>query len=125
MITLICGLPNAGKTTYSQRFSPCIHLDDCDEPRLSTFAAAVAAVDGDVWAEGVCNSAKSRKGFLRRLRHRPDRKVCVWLDTPLEVCLEREEGYRRRPADMVYRHAQMFEPPTLEEGWDEIIIVRP
>ena len=27
-ITLICGLPNAGKTTYSRQFENVIHLDD-------------------------------------------------------------------------------------------------
>ena len=125
MITLICGLPNAGKTTYSQRYDNVIHFDDCPLPRNEIFESKVAQSQGDVYAEGICNSKKSRGMFLKAIAHRTDKKVCIWIDTPLKVCLEREKAYRKRPLSMVEQHAKRFEPPTLDEGWDEIIIVKP
>lgn len=124
MITLICGLPNAGKTTYSSQFDNAIHFDDCKMPRQQIFEKMVAESTGDVYAEGVCNSKRSRGMFLKAISHRTDKKVCIWIDTPLEVCIERENNFRRRPIGMVLEHARRFQPPTLDEGWDEIIVVR-
>ena len=121
MITLICGLPNAGKTTFSNRFDNVIHRDECDGLNRIEFERKVAETEGDVYADAVCNSRQSRAGFLDSVRHRTDKKVCIWIDTPLEVCIERENAYRKRPTSMVIEHARRFEPPTLDEGWDEII----
>ena len=121
MITLICGLPNAGKTTYSNQFENVIHLDDCPRPRRENFERLAAETDGDVYAEGVCNSRRNRRRFLNAISKRTDKKVCIWIDTPLEVCLEREAAFRKRSASMVRQHANRLEPPSLDEGWDEII----
>lgn len=121
MVTLICGLPNAGKTTYSKHFENVVHFDECPQPRHKIFEEIVAKAEGDVVAEGVCNSKRSRAMFLHAIRHKDERKVCIWIDTPLEECIRRENAYRKRPVSMVEEHGRRFEPPTYEEGWDEII----
>ena len=124
MITLICGLPNAGKTTYSQRYDNVIHLDDCERPKRKHFEKLVAESVGDIVAEGVCNSVSNRRKFLKAIKHKPDKKVCILLDTPIAVCIERENNYRQRPASMIEQHVKHLELPTLAEGWDEIIIIK-
>ena len=121
MITLICGLPNAGKTTYSARYKNVVHFDECPMPRHVIFEHIVAKAEGDICAEGICNSKKSRESFLRAIAHKKERKVCIWIDTPLEECIRREKAFRKRPITMVEAHHSRFQPPTYEEGWDEII----
>lgn len=125
MLTLICGLPNAGKTTYSSRYDDVIHFDDVSRKgdQFANCNKMASEVDGDVVVEGVYNSARRRKELLVGCKHQ-DKKVCIWLDTSLEECLKREANYRKRPLIMVSSHHKNFEPPTLNEGWDEIIVVK-
>ena len=52
------------------------------------------------------------------------KNTCIWLDTPLEICLDRERNGRKRSDHLVIWANDEFEPPTLDEGWDEIIIIR-
>lgn len=122
MMTLICGIPNAGKTTYSSRYESVIHFDDFHNS-FEKCNKAVARVSGDVCVEGVYNSVRRRKELLEACGHQ-DRKVCIWIDTPYEECLRRERSYRKRSCGIVHAHYKGFEPPTLAEGWDEIIIKR-
>lgn len=124
MLTLICGIPNAGKTTLSTQYAHVIHLDDLDGrthyDQCNRFASLY---QGDVCVEGVYNRVRQRRELLEACKHQSP-KVCIWLDTPLEECLEREKNYRKRPLAIVHAHHNAFEPPTLEEGWDEIIIIK-
>lgn len=125
MITLICGLPNAGKTTYSSSHANVIHFDEASRngDQFVNCNRTASKVQGDVCVEGIYNSARRRKQLLEACKHQ-DRKVCIWLDTPLEECIEREKSYRKRPTGIVHAHYWSFEPPTLDEGWDEIIVIK-
>lgn len=123
---LITGLPNAGKTTFSKKFNSVTHYDDykgrtnAECYKLCNRAAA-RSEDDLLVVEGVYYSADQRKELLRHVQDRLV-KICIWLDTPPEECLKREN--RGRPHLMIETHVQKFEPPTLDEGWDLIIIVR-
>lgn len=127
-MVLIVGIPNSGKTTYSHHFDNVIHFDKIPHinpnEQYQKCNALAAQADGNVVVEGVYNSQRRRVEFLEAVKHKEGKKVCIWLDTPLEVCLEREQNFRKRPLEMVLQHAKRFEPPTLDEGWDEIIIIR-
>lgn len=112
------GLPNAGKTTYSSRYAHVIHLDDCKKPKFDNCNKAVSETDGNVVVEGIYNTKYRRKALLEAVEGKNCRKVCVWLDTPREECEKRENRGRN-----VIRYA-LIEPPTYDEGWDEIIIER-
>lgn len=51
----------------------------------------------------------------------------IYVETPLELCLERNRQRtpdRRIPDDLITRHHVRFEPPTLEEGFAQIIRVK-
>ena len=107
---MVCGLPNAGKTTYSKRFQNVVHYDDYAHlpkaERDSIFRAASCV-------EGIFNS---RRGRMSVLDGRSG--TCIWIDTPAEVCASRGND------TTVWCHAAMFEPPTYDEGWSDIWIVR-
>ena len=113
-LTLIIGLPNAGKTTYSARFDNAYHRDGMTQEVLTE----VIQKDGVV-IEGLFERREERKRILV-MAARPCR--CIWIDTPIDVCMKRET--RGRKGGFFAFHNHLFEPPTLDEGWDEIIIVR-
>ena len=113
MMILVCGMPRAGKTTYSKRFKdiPVVHADECH-----TFSNLLKTIKRheDVVVDGIFHEPFNRKSLLQ---HRPNEySKCIWLDTPIEVRKSRQ-GY----STFSPRH---FKPPTFEEGWDEIIIIR-
>lgn len=116
-MTLICGLPNAGKTTYSQRYPDVIHLDDFPRNKFLNCNAFVSTQD-DCVVEGIYN-LRCRRLKLLEAYHGNAPRICIWIDTPLDVCIQRES--RGRPQSVV---KSPFQPPTLDEGWDEIRIVR-
>ena len=112
MLTLICGHSRAGKTTYSQRFDNVIHLDDVHS--TSKVISRIRDVVGDVVVEGIYYSPRERKELLSAYKGKGTR--CICLDTPKEI---REERMGR-----IIKHDYPFRIPTLDEGWDEIIIIR-
>lgn len=126
MLTLICGLPNAGKTTYSKRYLSVIHFDNITyksaDDHFQRCNSIAAEMEGDVCVEGVYNTRKRRQQLLEAVRPKQDKCVCVWVDTPKWTCIAREN--RGRSPSLVISQAKDFEPPTPDEGWDEIIIVR-
>lgn len=119
MLTLICGIPNAGKTTFSAKYGNVIHLDDFSG-LVAQCNRTAAKVVGDVCVEGVYGTAESRRCLLQACQHQTP-KICIWLDTDVDTCRDREKHYRKRTTTLVTIHHKRFEPPTLDEGWDEII----
>ena len=116
---LICGLPNSGKSTYSQRFENVIHLDDFPRSKFLNCNKYVSETDGGVTVEGIYNLKCRRMKLLESCRDSSP-KVCYWLDTPYEVCVRREAEGRQRQGVI---ENSLIEPPTLDEGWDEIITI--
>lgn len=113
MLTLICGLPRAGKTTYSMRYDgtrEVLHLDQRGYVRTQKKVRAL----GDVVVEGTYNDAYQRIALVQA--YTGDFKECIWLDTPIEIKKTRE-GYSQCCE-------LPFEPPTYDEGWDNIIVIK-
>lgn len=117
---VIIGLPNAGKTTYSNRFTDVLHYDDISKYSRAEREDIYRSFQGNC-IEGIYNSKQSRERLLSCLEDN-SRKVCVWIDTPEDECIRREN--RGRDSHLVKSHAKTFEPPTLDEGWDEIITIK-
>lgn len=113
MLILICGIPNAGKTTFSRHFENVLHVDDYHMDYCNKLASQA---EGDVCIEGIYNAAWQRKKLIQACINQSP-KVCIWLDTPLEVCTEREN--RGRPL-IIFNHNKM-EIPSMAEGWNIII----
>lgn len=123
MLLLICGIPNAGKTTYSKRYDNVIHLDDMvGSNKFGQCNRIASAADGDAVVEGVYITKHRRKELLEACADKSP-KICVWLDAPLEECIRRERNYRKRPAFVVTSNHEMSQIPSLDEGWDKTVIV--
>lgn len=121
-VILICGIPNAGKTTYSKRYSNVIHYDEIPLVPHKRYEKIIElAKEGGAVIEGMYDESFRRAELVSAL---DEPCICIWLNTPLEVCLEREANYRKRSPVMVKMHSDHFEPPTYSEGWDEIIEVK-
>ena len=110
MMVLICGQPNAGKTTYSKRFKNVVHFDDYIG-RYEDGYRIVESMD-DVCVEGLFTKRKTRLALLKA--YKGNDKVCYWIDTPIEVCKERAD----------FKGTRHFEPPSYDEGWDEIKVIK-
>ena len=85
-------------------------------------------VDGkDVVYNATNINYKRRIGFLDRVRalHKHDlRTVCLFMATPYEVCLERNNNRERSvPESVIQKMYFKFDVPMMAEGWDEIRIV--
>ena len=128
MITLICGRCNAGKTTYSMRFDDVIHLDlvaRSGRERYPKILELVSQRTDDVVVDGVYEKTEYRTDLINAYKGNGTR--CIWLDTPVEIIAER--SIPRCARSHVKPHGfiaipRHFDEPTLDEGWDEIIIIR-
>ena len=122
MFTLICGIPNAGKTTYSSQFKNVIHMDEII-PKKKNLAYEevcdmIAKSNDDIYVEGVFTASHIRKQLCDAYN---GRKICIWLNTSVDECIARED--RQRATFIIRNCAEFFSPPTFKEGWDEIIII--
>ena len=119
---LICGIPNAGKTTYSQRFENVVHMDDVASQgnASSRICEIISTSEDNVCVEGVFISRHQRKQLVDSCNHKTN--TCIWLDTTLDECIQREN--RGRTPNLIRNCYACMQKPTLDEGWDEIIIIR-
>lgn len=118
MITLICGVGRAGKTTYSKNFENVIHLDEMGHKPYRYMNVIDALDEGDVVVEGIYENACMRAELAQA--YNGNGKRCIWLNTPKETVIARA---RETGTPISVSHFR-FEPPTYEEGWDEIVVIR-
>lgn len=103
---LICGLPRSGKTTLSMKYDNVLHLD-----QIGSYPGINLLVKPDSVVDGVYETRRIREFLIKAAK--ADRNICIWMNTDLEIIEKRGNKY------WLY-----FEPPTLEEGWDEIIVLQ-
>jgi hypothetical protein len=106
---IVCGVQGSGKTHWVKN-SPTRFV----EPSI-VFDAAFAR-------------AQDRAGAVAQARRFSCKLVCIWISCALDVALARN---RARPPDQVVSEEVVrlvfnnFEPPTREEGFDEVLRVEP
>jgi len=105
-LILVCGLQGAGKSTWIEanrsRSGPCVFFD-----------AALPRAVHRLPAITIAHSA----GAQAR---------CVWIDTPLEIALKRNAERRddeHVPESSIRSVASQFEPPSMSEGFIEVVRV--
>ena len=80
----------------------------------------------DVIADATHLSAASRNKLISLIKAPVDEINVIWIKTPLEIALERNEGRTGRtyvPKSVIKRMFYQMEEPTFEEGFDKIYIV--
>lgn len=127
---LFCGTPGSGKTTLSKQMAEQydaerISFDERHYLRHTDMIPPIveALTDGkSVVADSVFTHAKQRTAILDAVKDISCRKILIHMDTSLEECLRRNANRENRLLDFVVESIyQSFEPPTLDEGWDEIL----
>lgn len=141
---VLFGLPASGKTTLAHQFESergCkIHCyDDLyeavkDNHTYSEINGAwVRDIRSDLLAgcdvvcDGMCTQSHLRTWLLEQLSDIPCHKTLIAIVTPVETCIERNskrEGISKVPKQVIEIAAKYMQPPTKNEGWDEILVYR-
>ena len=110
---LICGIPNAGKTTYSKQFDNVVEFDRVKGTNRQMRERVLEMIrnNPELTVEGVYGKAEDRKLLVQAAKG--SHNTCIWLDTPLGVCIDREESYRHRSSLLVECSHKHFEPPMI------------
>lgn len=137
-LTIMCGLPNSGKTTkatalaestgatlirHDDYYSRVIttttfvkkeHLEQVTQLVLNDIKAHLENGE-DVIYDAVNNTIASRQKVIETCAVDGCRYVCVYMDTPLDQSLERDKS------GWTSVFSRNFEIPTEDEKFDEII----
>ena len=143
-IVLAIGLPGAGKSTWfrNRGITPLasdqlriLLTDDVDEQgfqqdifrALQYLLEARLDIGRPVSHVDATNLvAEQRRDFLDIAKRRGCRAEALFFDVKLSVCLERNRARDRRvPEDVMRAMAEALEPPSQEEGFDDISVIRP
>src|SRR5579884_194793 len=143
VVVLAIGLPGSGKTTWFKRrgVTPLssdmlrsILFDDITEQRYQdlVFSTLRSLLRARLIARMPWNyvdasnlAAHERRQWIKMAKGFGYEVHAVFFDVPLEVCLERNRKRERQvKEDVVQRMAAKLRPPSFEEGFAKITVVR-
>jgi predicted kinase len=143
VVVLAIGLPGSGKSSWFKRHninplsSDMLRLllfDDPTEQRFqdlvfsnlrSMLKARLIARRPMNYVDATNLSAHDRRGWIKLAQDFGYEVHAVYFDVPLEVCLERNQRRDRVVADdVMHRLASKLRPPSFEEGFAKITVVR-
>lgn len=146
---LLMGAPGSGKSTFIKnhlsltdkyvsrdeiRFSMVSETEEYFSKEKEVFKEYVKRINEglenyDVFADATHITAASRNKLLRAITTKPTSIEIIWIKTPLDMAIERNE--RRKgtrayvPVEVIRRMYNQIEKPEFEEGFDKIYIVEP
>ena len=143
VVVLAIGLPGSGKSTWFRRrgVTPLssdllrsILFDDITEQRYQglVFSTLRSLLRARLIARMPWNyvdasnlSSHERRQWIKMAKGFGYEVHAVFFDVPLEVCLDRNRRRERQvKEDIVQRMAAKLKPPTFEEGFAKITVVR-
>lgn len=131
-LILLCGIPNSGKTTKATSIAEetgytLVRYDDYSHLIKDHHAYEIV----DIVQKEVADKLNSGQNVVYDAVNRTKAKrmellsmckghhcTCVYMDTPTEICVERDNSKVGWSA----LFAQIFEVPTEDEGFDKFII---
>jgi predicted kinase len=131
------GLQGSGKTTWVGENLAGTHVVVSKdhwprarhrEARQRRVVAELLAAGRSVVVDNTNPSLEERAPLIAAAREAGVLVRCVWLDTPPELCLERNaarQGPARVPPVGIYATRGRFVPPSVAEGFDRVDVVRP
>lgn len=143
MLTLyvLCGIPGSGKSTIAHKLVEQHDATLCSYDTLpgandqknrkdlhpTLFANIRNALSvGNVICDDMNITKKRRLDLLSAVSDIQCEKILFVITTPIDECLRRNANRESRLPDFVLIQSQyMFESPSLDEGWDEIIYLTP
>ncbi len=140
---LTIGLPGSGKSTWFKRrgvrplssdLMRTLLFDDIAEQHYqdlvfstlrSLLRARLIAHMPANYVDATNLSPKERRGWIKMAREFNYEVHAVFFDVPLEVCKQRNARRGRIvPDDVMERMAHKLRPPTFDEGFAKVIVVR-
>ena len=143
VVVLAIGLPGSGKSTWFKRrgITPLssdllrtILFDNITEQRYqhlvfttlrSLLRARLIAKMPWNYVDATNLSPHERRQWIKMTKSFGYEPQAVFFDVPLEVCLARNARRERVvPEDVMQRMAAKLKPPTFDEGFSKIVVVR-
>jgi predicted kinase len=143
VVVLAVGLPGSGKSSWFKRhnITPLssdtlrqLLFDDPTEQRFqdlvfsnlrSMLKARLIARRPMNYVDATNLSTHDRQGWIKMARDFGYEVHGVYFDVPVEVCMERNQRRERVvPEDVMRRMASKLRPPSFEEGFAKITVVR-
>jgi predicted kinase len=143
VVVLAIGLPGSGKSSWFKRHSitplssdmlRSLLFDDPTEQRFqdlifsnlrSMLKARLIAHRPLNYVDTTNLTPHDRHSWIKLAKDFGFEVQAVFFDVPLEVCLERNQKRERVvPEDVMRRFAEKLKPPTFEEGFSKITVVR-
>ena len=134
----MCGIPGSGKTTLatqlSQEYDLALYSYDylrnnrrpewgCISAYLLELVIQSLLDNQSVIVDDMYITKESRQKLLSAISDIECKKTLIVLQTPLELCIERDRTRTSHNLGkpIVCNFNKKYEPPSLEEGWDEIL----
>jgi predicted kinase len=143
VVVLAIGLPGSGKSSWFKRHSisplssdllRALLFDDPTEQRFqdlvfsnlrSMLKARLIARRPMNYVDATNLTSHDRRGWIKLAQDYGYEVQAVFFDVPLDVCLERNRKRERVVSeDVMGRMAAKQKPPTFEEGFSKITVVR-
>ncbi len=144
-LTILVGVPASGKSIYAKKINDAntvvlssdairkelLH-DEKDQSNKQLifrklYSRARKSLDEgkNVVIDATSINIFERARVLRNFKDYNLHKIAIVFDTPIEVCIQRDaERERTVGADIVKYYYNKFQMPSLEEGFDEIKVVK-
>jgi len=143
VVILAIGLPGSGKSSWFKRHNitplssdllRALLFDDATEQRFqdlvfsnlrSMLKARLIARRPTNYVDATNLTPHERHSWIKLAKDYGYEVQAVYFDVPVEVCLERNQRRERVVAeDVMRRMAAKLRPPTFEEGFGKITVVR-